>query len=71
FGLTGVPFFVFERKYAVAGAQPSDVFTQVLDRVWSESKPIQLVNAATPAESCDDGSCAVPGLAGTARTTAQ
>lgn len=71
FGLTGVPFFVFERKYAVAGAQPPEVFTQVLDRVWSETKPVQLVTAAAPAEGCDDGSCAVPGLAGTASTTAQ
>ncbi|CAN5560801.1 DsbA family oxidoreductase [soil metagenome] len=71
FGLTGVPFFVFERKYAVAGAQPPDVFSQVLDRVWSESKPIQLVTAAAPAEGCDDGACAVPGLAGTAQATAQ
>lgn len=71
FGLTGVPFFVFERKYAVAGAQPPDVFTQVLERAWSESKPIQLVTAAAPAEGCDDGACAVPGLAGTAQATAQ
>jgi protein disulfide-isomerase len=62
FGLTGVPFFVFERKYAVAGAQPPEVFSQVLDRVWSETKPIQLVTAAAPADGCDDGSCAVPGL---------
>lgn len=71
FGLTGVPFFVFERKYAVAGAQPPGVFTKVLDRVWSESKPIQLVTAAAPAEGCDDGACAVPGLAGAATTDAQ
>lgn len=62
FGLTGVPFFVFERKYAVAGAQPPEVFSQVLDRVWSETKPVQLVTAAAPADGCDDGSCAVPGV---------
>jgi predicted DsbA family dithiol-disulfide isomerase len=62
FGLTGVPFFVFERKYAVAGAQPPEVFSQVLDRVWSETKPVQLIAAAAPADGCDDGSCAVPGL---------
>jgi predicted DsbA family dithiol-disulfide isomerase len=66
FGLTGVPFFVFERKYAVAGAQPPEVFSQVLDHVWSEIKPVQLVTAAAPAEGCDDGSCAVPGMTGAA-----
>ena len=61
-GLQGVPFFVFERRYAVAGAKPPEVFSQVLERVWSESKPVQLIAAAAPADGCDDGSCAVPGL---------
>jgi predicted DsbA family dithiol-disulfide isomerase len=32
FGITGVPFFVFDGRLAVSGAQPSDVFTRVLDR---------------------------------------
>ena len=62
FGLQGVPFFVFDRRYAVAGAQPPDVFTEVLERTWTESKPVQLIAAAAPADGCDDGSCAVPGL---------
>ncbi|QKG54305.1 DsbA family oxidoreductase [Hymenobacter sp. BRD67] len=35
----GVPFFVFEDKYAVSGAQPSEVFAQVLDTVWQEAHP--------------------------------
>lgn len=38
-GAQGVPFFVFNNKYAVAGAQPSEVFTQVLNKVWEEEKP--------------------------------
>lgn len=29
-GITGVPFFVFDRKYAVSGAQPVDTFLQTL-----------------------------------------
>lgn len=37
-GVQGVPFFVFNNKYAVSGAQPIDVFKQVLDQVASESK---------------------------------
>lgn len=36
-GLTGVPFFVFNRKYAVAGAQPSKTFSDILNQVASES----------------------------------
>jgi predicted DsbA family dithiol-disulfide isomerase len=31
YGATGVPFFVVDRKYGVAGAQPVEVFTQVLE----------------------------------------
>jgi predicted DsbA family dithiol-disulfide isomerase len=32
-GCTGVPFFVFDRRFGVSGAQGSDVFAQVLERV--------------------------------------
>jgi len=36
-GVTGVPFFVFDRKYAVSGAQPPAVFLQTLQKSYSES----------------------------------
>ena len=36
-GVTGVPFFVFDRRYGVSGAQPTETLTQVLERTWSES----------------------------------
>jgi len=32
-GINGVPFFVFEGKYAFSGAQPLETFVAVLDRV--------------------------------------
>jgi predicted DsbA family dithiol-disulfide isomerase len=35
-GISAVPFFVFNRKYGVAGAQPANVFTQVLAQVAAE-----------------------------------
>ena len=35
-GVRGVPFFVFDNKYAVSGAQPVEAFTQVLQRAFSE-----------------------------------
>lgn len=35
-GITGVPFFVFDGKYAVSGAQPVDTFTQALSTAWQE-----------------------------------
>jgi predicted DsbA family dithiol-disulfide isomerase len=39
-GVTGVPFFVFNRKYAVSGAQPSSAFVNVLKKSFSEYKPV-------------------------------
>jgi len=33
-GVRGVPFFVFDNKYAVSGAQSSDVFLQALEKSW-------------------------------------
>jgi predicted DsbA family dithiol-disulfide isomerase len=36
-GVTGVPFFVIEDKYAVAGAQDSEVFVAALRRAAEES----------------------------------
>lgn len=35
-GVTGVPFFVFDNKYAVSGAQPTDVFLKTLEKSWEE-----------------------------------
>lgn len=35
-GITGVPFFVMDRRYGVSGAQPAGVLLQALDQAWSE-----------------------------------
>lgn len=35
-GATAVPFFVIDETYGIAGAQPPEVFTNVLERAWSE-----------------------------------
>lgn len=35
FGATGVPFFVFDRKYGISGAQPLEAFTQTLEAAWA------------------------------------
>lgn len=35
-GVKGVPFFVFDRKYGISGAQPLSLFTQVLEKSFSE-----------------------------------
>ncbi|WP_276358954.1 DsbA family oxidoreductase [Daejeonella sp. H1SJ63] len=37
-GVRGVPFFVFDRKYAISGAQESQAFSQVLEKSFAEWK---------------------------------
>ena len=58
FGASGVPFFVFDRKYAVSGAQETALFTEVLDKAWSDAQPLTVVGDAGVV--CEDDSCAVP-----------
>ena len=36
-GVTGVPFFVIDRRYAVSGAQPPEVIAQALEHAWAET----------------------------------
>lgn len=36
-GIKGVPFFVFDRKYVISGAQPISVFIETIERVLEES----------------------------------
>ena len=36
-GATGVPFFVMDHRYGVAGAQPPHDFRQALDRAWADA----------------------------------
>jgi predicted DsbA family dithiol-disulfide isomerase len=57
-GVRGVPFFVFDRKYGVSGAQPPQAFAEVLRRVWREANPIEVLGA-DGAGICDDDSCAI------------
>ncbi len=59
-GIRGVPFFVFDEKYGVSGAQPSDLILTVLERTWTETHPLVLVTAEGEAGAvCNDESCAV------------
>jgi predicted DsbA family dithiol-disulfide isomerase len=60
FGATGVPFFVVDRKYGVSGAQPVEVFAQVLEQAWADAHPqLQVVPGAAGADACGPDGCAV------------
>jgi predicted DsbA family dithiol-disulfide isomerase len=58
YGATGVPFYVVDEKYGVSGAQPAQLFGQVLERAWSDSHPqLQMVDA--DADACGPDGCPV------------
>jgi predicted DsbA family dithiol-disulfide isomerase len=57
-GARGVPFFVVDRKYGVSGAQPAEQFLQVLQRAWTESRPLTLVGESTD-DACGPDGCAI------------
>ncbi|WP_322922508.1 DsbA family oxidoreductase [Paenibacillus campi] len=59
-GVTGVPFFVINDKYAVSGAQPTDTFTRALNDIWAEEQPLQMLGDAAQGAQCTDDACAVP-----------
>lgn len=47
-GVTGVPFFVLDRKYAVSGAQDTSVFTDTLRKAmdeWNKNNPAIQIEA--------------------------
>lgn len=57
-GIQGAPFFVFNEKYAVSGAQPPEVFMEVLEKVWEEEneQPLQ-PQKSKETYCCDEESC--------------
>jgi predicted DsbA family dithiol-disulfide isomerase len=62
YGITGVPFFVADGKYAVSGAQPPEVLLQLLHRAYDEGSqftPVAVTTDSNREASCDGDSCAV------------
>lgn len=57
-GVRGVPFFVFNRKYGISGAQETAVFKDTLDKAfaeWQADQPqIEVIDgdACTPEKGC-------------------
>ena len=59
-GATGVPFFVIDRTYGISGAQPAEVFGQVLDRAWDDAHPtLEHVGGPEPTDACGPDGCAI------------
>lgn len=57
-GVRGVPFFVFNDKFAISGAQSPEVFLQTLDKAWEEFSKSNSGLEITDGDSCStDGTC--------------
>jgi predicted DsbA family dithiol-disulfide isomerase len=54
-GVDGVPFFVFDRAFAVSGAQPPEMFTRALEKARAAAQPLQTVGDS------DAGACGPEG----------
>ena len=35
-GIQGVPFFIFNNRYAISGSQPQELFAKTLETAWAE-----------------------------------
>jgi predicted DsbA family dithiol-disulfide isomerase len=63
YGISGVPYFVFEEKYGISGAQPAEVFEGALAQVWDELHPeptrksLITVPGAADADACGPEGC--------------
>lgn len=57
-GARGVPFFVFDRKYAVSGAQDPATFEQVLNTIWEENnKLVPVTMVENSGDVCGPDGC--------------
>ncbi len=61
YGISGVPFFLFDGQWAVSGAQPAELFAQALDQVWAETHKPQFITLGEQFDDAGGGSCGCGG----------
>jgi predicted DsbA family dithiol-disulfide isomerase len=54
-GVSGVPFFLLNRRYAVSGAQPRELLLEALRRTWNEA--VDEASAPEEGSSCGPEGC--------------
>lgn len=57
-GVTGVPYFVIDRKYAVSGAQPPQAFLETLEKAFAEWRKL---NPESKFQVIEGQSCTIDG----------
>lgn len=63
-GISGVPFFVIDRRFGISGAQPATVLVQALVQAWDQGADLAVVGSSPDhthgvGDACADGSCAL------------
>ncbi|WP_169865192.1 DsbA family oxidoreductase [Sutcliffiella halmapala] len=62
-GISGTPFYILNDKYALSGVRSSNAFLEVLEQVWREEHPLQMLDSVSQDDSesglCGDGTCKV------------
>ncbi|NHN35254.1 DsbA family oxidoreductase [Paenibacillus agricola] len=62
-GITGVPYYIFNDKYAVSGIRSSSAFLDLLEQVWREEHPIRMIDTVSHDDFegglCGDGVCKI------------
>lgn len=58
YGISAVPFFLINKKYALTGAQPTEVFVQALQKIIAEDEIVVLNNK--DGVVCDEDGCEIP-----------
>ncbi|SFS68676.1 DsbA family protein [Paenibacillus sp. BC26] len=60
-GIGGTPFYIFNDKYAISGVRSSDTFLEVLEQIWREEHPLQMIDKGANGNS-EGGICGVDGM---------
>ncbi|MDN5745802.1 MAG: DsbA family oxidoreductase, partial [Nocardioidaceae bacterium] len=58
YGVSGVPFFVIDQKFAIAGAQPVETFVAALEKARAAAQPqLSIVEPEAAADVCGTDGC--------------
>lgn len=60
-GITGTPFYIFNDKYAVSGVRGIDAFFEVIEQVWKDEHPLQMIDNGSNSDS-EGGICGEDGV---------
>ncbi len=60
YGITAVPFFLINKKYALTGAQPTEVFIEAIQKIIATDEITLLNDQDSDGLICDENGCEIP-----------